>query len=441
MASSVRPYNLDPDFERAVVLLSSTRPGFFGRIGFRLQPEALGNDACISIMRACAAVYKDTGKGPANSAIVMQRLRNLVDAGAYTHDDYLLAQAFFDRMQSVTLDEEAIVTELTPLLQNRLAMQALITGTETAAKGEVDVVKVRELLDQATSVGRVDMSIGLLLGGEAFAAMQAMRDLPRLRTSIVEIDTLIGGGVTPGTLNVLIGGAGDGKSMGLAHIGSGALRQRKFVGCVTYGEVNPAYWHARVIANLTGFPINEIIAGNERVQRRVAEMQEAGEIGLFACHEMPAGSTVVELKDWSQRLQDQMKLELDLLLVDYADQMSPTKACKSEYEAMKHVYQALRELARERNRFPLWTASQAKARQKTDVGRILGLYDAADSTHKVRIADLVITLNVDKEKGEIKYFVAKHRLGKSDMLIGPLPIDFGRGRMAPIPGESELEAA
>lgn len=442
MATSVRPYNLDPDFERAVVYLSATRPAFYGRLGFRLQPEALGNDACISIMRACAAVYKDTGKGPASAAIVMQRLRNLVDTGAYTHDDYLLAQGLFDRMRAVALDEEAIVTELTPLLQQRLATQALITGAESAAKGEVDVEKVRDLLDQATSVGRVDTSVGLTLGMEAFEAMDAMRDLPRLRTGIVEIDTLIGGGVPVGTLNMFIGGSGDGKSMGLAHVGAGALRQRKFVGCVTFGEVNPAYWHARVMANLTGVPINEIIGGNERARKRIVNMRDNGEIGLFACHEMTAGaSTVVDLKDWASRLEDQMKLELDLVLVDYADQMSPTKTCKSDYEAMKYVYQGLRSWAVERNRFPLWTASQAKARQKTDVGRILGLYDAADSTHKVRIADLVVTLNADREKGETKYFIAKHRLGKSDMLIGPLPFDFALGRMAPIPGESDTEVA
>lgn len=441
MASSVRPYNLDPAFERAVVYLSATRPAFYGRLGFRLDPEGLGLDACKSVMRACAAVYKDTGKGPAAPAVVMQRLRNQMDGGAITHDDYVLAQGLFDNMRNVAVDEDAVSTELVPLLKNRLALQALIKGSEQAGKGEVDVEVVRDLLDQASSVGKSDTSIGLELGEEAFDAMDALRDLPRLRTGVVEIDSLIGGGAVAGTLNMFIGGAGDGKSMGLAHLGSAAVRQRKFVGCVTFGEVNPAYWQARVIANLTGYPINEVIAGNARARKRIGEMKERGELGMFRCHEMTQGaSTIVELKDWASRLEDQMKCELDLVLIDYADQMAARKTCKSEYEAMKYVYGDLRAWAVERNRFPLWTASQAKARQKVDVGRILGLYDAADSTHKVRIADLVVTLNVDKEKGEIKYFIAKHRLGKSDMLIGPLPIDFARGRMAPIPGETDMAA-
>lgn len=440
MAERIKPYNLDPAFERSVVFLSATRPAFYGRLGFRLQADGLGNDACISVMRACSAVYKETGKGPASPEIVMQRLRNLMAAGAFTHDDYLLAQSFFDQMKGAAVDEEAVSTELVPLLKDRLGVQALIKGTEQEGKGTLDLEALRDAIDDALGVGRADTSIGLTLGAEAFAAMDALRVLPRLRTTIVEIDSLIGGGAPAGTLNFFIGGAGDGKSMGLAHLAAGGVRQRKFVGCVTFGEVNPAYWHARVIANLTGFPINEVIGGNEKVRKRIKRMQDDGELGLFLCHEMTQGSsTIVELKDWASRVEDQMKCELDLVLVDYADQMAPTKTCKSDYEAMKYVYQALRSWAVERNRFPLWTASQAKARQKGDKDRILGLYDAADSTHKVRIADLVITINVDKEKGEVKYLIAKHRLGKSDSLIGPLPVDFACGRMAPIPGETDLQ--
>ena len=36
MATPVRPYNLDPDFERAVTYLCATRPAFYGRLGHNL---------------------------------------------------------------------------------------------------------------------------------------------------------------------------------------------------------------------------------------------------------------------------------------------------------------------------------------------------------------------------------------------------------------------
>lgn len=440
MSTPVRPYNLDPDFERAVTYLCATRPAFYGRLGHNLIPERLGVDACVSVMRACVAVYKETGKGPAGHEIVMQRIRNQMDAGSVTHDDYMVAKSLFDTMRGVAVDEAGISEELIPKLKEILTLEAMVKASEQAAKGEIDTSAIRDLLDEAGSVGKSDTSIGLSLGDEVFDALHQLHILPRLRTTIVEIDSLIGGGAVAGTLNFFIGGTGDGKSMALAHLAAGAMRQRKFVGCATYGEVVPAMWHARVIANLTGFPINEVLAGNERVKKRLTKMRDNGELGTLVCGEQTQGeSTIVELKDWASRAEDKFKAELDLVLVDYADQMAPAKECKTDYIGMKNVYQALRSWAQERNRFPVWTASQAKARQKGDAGRILGLYDAADSTHKVRIADLVITINVDKEKNEVRYFIAKHRLGKSDMLIGPLPLDFSLGRMAPIPGLSEAD--
>jgi hypothetical protein len=93
---------------------------------------------------------------------------------------------------------------------------------------------IRDLLDEAGSVGKSDTSVGLSLGDEVFDALHELHILPRLRTTIVEIDSLIGGGAVAGTLNFFIGGTGDGKSMALAHLAAGAMRQRKFVGSLPW---------------------------------------------------------------------------------------------------------------------------------------------------------------------------------------------------------------
>ena len=92
----------------------------------------------------------------------------------------------------------------------------------------------------------------------------------------------------------------------------------------------------------------------------------------------------------------------------------------------------LRVYAHERKIF-CWTASQA-SRQK-DRKRILDLNDVADSMHKIRVADLVITLNVRDEGSEfpqIIFKIAKHRTGKSRVEIGPMPTEYERGRICPI---------
>jgi hypothetical protein len=63
------------------------------------------------------------------------------------------------------------------------------------------------------------------------------------------------------------------------------------------------------------------------------------------------------------------------------------------------------------------------------------LNDVADSMHKIRVADLVITLNLQDEDAEdpsIVFNIAKHRTGKAKVKIGPMPTEYERGRLCPI---------
>jgi hypothetical protein len=52
--------------------------------------------------------------------------------------------------------------------------------------------------------------------------------------------------------------------------------------------------------------------------------------------------------------------------------------------------------------------------------------------NKVRVADLVLTLNVHDDGASLEYYVAKNRLGVSRQSIGPLPQDWKHGRTADI---------
>ncbi len=262
-------------------------------------------------------------------------------------------------------------------------------------------------------------------------AIERRRLIARSPTGISQLDAQLSGGAVPGALSFVIGGPGDGKSMYLSHIAANCMRKGGLVGCVTL-EVDEVEWHSRVVANLMDTPI-DVVQGpdNGAIRRAFREAQEAGRFGALVVKDMTGRPTKVQdLKDWNAYSEDKFGRPFDLVVVDYADKMEPHKTCKGMYEGMLYVYEGLRMWAAERRLWPLWTASQSKAKGKDQ--KLLGLYDAADSTHKVRVADLVITLNVDKDKGEIRYWIAKHRLGKSDILVGPLPIDFSRGRMAPI---------
>jgi hypothetical protein len=76
-----------------------------------------------------------------------------------------------------------------------------------------------------------------------------------------------------------------------------------------------------------------------------------------------------------------------------------------------------------------WTASQMVRRGKGDKKRVADIDDGADSQGKVRVADLVITLNPREDATLMEWFVPKFRLGRSMTRVGPLPVDFAHGSM------------
>lgn len=163
-------------------------------------------------------------------------------------------------------------------------------------------------------------------------------------------------------------------------------------------------------------------------------------MGRLVTKEMPPNvSTVEDVKDWVKMCEDQAGKAMDLLVVDYGDKLV-AKAKKgekeaSEYHTGKIVFESLRLFAHEKRMF-CWTASQAT--RKKDRKKRLDLNDTADSMHKIRVADLVVTLNLDEDGDEtggspmLKLYVAKHRMGKSRFEVGPFPTEYALGRVCTI---------
>ena len=92
------------------------------------------------------------------------------------------------------------------------------------------------------------------------------------------------------------------------------------------------------------------------------------------------------------------------------------------------MFETLRIFANDTKKF-CWTASQAT--RKKDRHKRLDLNDTADSMHKVRVADLGVTLNYkeDSDPPMMTLFCAKHRTGKSRFEVGPLPVGYEFGQL------------
>jgi hypothetical protein len=417
------PYNLDPAFERAAVTLCCRSSRFWGRIGHHLEPDALSLEPAKHALKAVRAVARDLGRGPDSVLLVLQRLRRWVDEGKHTIAHVTAVAELFEEAEEDGLPrEDDAVAELAPILKRRMRAEAARSVMEEFAK-EGTFQRTRKLIDEANNLGDVDTTVGVQLGAGSYDEIARVRDLEKLPLGIDDLDTELS------CLGIVLGGPGAGKSMTLSHIGGSCIKQGLFAAYATL-EVPVPDVLARVKAYLTGEPISAILDNPESVRRRL----EAMKLGPFFVNEFtPLSTTMDDLERWVTELEEHVGRKLDVLLTDYGDKLGAPKSAGKEaehgYSSGRIVFERMRIFAHERKMWH-WTGSQAT--RGKDKRKKLGLDDVADSMHKVRVADLVISANAEEDGETITWFVAKNRHGKGQFAVGPLPHDFACGRVAPV---------
>jgi len=438
------PYNLDADFERQVVTLVCCRPRFLGRLRSALDPECFNLPASKLAVQACLAVARDLGHGPDSALVVIQRLRRWMGEGKVTQADIQDVADVFDAAEDAgLLAEDEVLGELTPLLRRRAEREAVETAVKAFQK-RGDLGDAFDQMERARRIGTNDSSVGTIVGPESFGQLERLRQVQRLPTGILELDDVLAGGVMRGTESMFLGGPGDGKSMGLMQVACNAARMGFHVGIATLELPEPIQL-ARCKANLTGFCIDDILDAPDDPQfhKALADVQAVPGFGRIVVKEFsPLATTVEDLRDWVKDAEADWGFPMDVLVVDYADKLTVRSGLRKDdngYTIGRLVYESLRVFASETSRW-VWTASQATRGEGGKKQKKLDLGDTSDSMHKVRVADLVISLNARDDGTQMVFYVAKNRLGSSRKTVGPLPVEWERARIAPL-NEYEAPAA
>lgn len=441
-ATKTEPYPFTEDTERALVTLLAQRPRLFARLGASLDPKGFSNKTAKLALEATKAIAHDTGRGPEKLLLVIQRLRRWMGDGKLSQDDLDAVNDMFDAATEAGLpDEDDLVAEVSPVLQRRAQREAIESALSDYQKRQ-DPTHAFELLEKASLIGKAEASTGTLLGESSFESLERMRSIDRLPIGITEVDDELGGGFYRGTETVYIAGTGGGKSQALIqHATSSALRGF-LVGYVTL-ELPEHVVFARLKANLTGVLVDDIIADPEKCRAPLQSFTRNTNyggvvVGVFT----PKVTTVADLKAWVADQERKLGRRMDVLVVDYADRVGASKAHRKRneqddsYATSLDVYEELRTWADETRRW-VFTASQST--RSKDKGKKLGVDDVADSMHKVRVADYVITLNPRDEGATCLWHIAKNRLGKNGGNIGPLPVHFETARIGPISWPPEYD--
>lgn len=425
-AQKSESYCLDPSFEHVVGVLCSTSPKFYGVIGYAVDPEAISQEGVRLLVRAAQAVAKETGRGPSDHKIVVQRIRRWVEEGKVTHK--ALDEAIDVLSETSTPSDEAqVVNELRAVIKRRMEAQAVRAAMEEySRRGDFD--QVLKLLQRARSVGTTDTSVGLRLGPGSFDEIRRMRHLDRMPFGIPELDMALSGGLPRGCAALFMAKSGGGKSMALSHVSADLINKSHFVAYATL-ELPPVEVMARVKANLTGVPISKILHEDEReAEERIEELLPT--LGTFVCKSFPAKiTTVAHIEDWIKELEQEEGYPCDLVVIDYIDKMaSSNKNDRSPYEIQGTVAEEFRLFVERTGKWGL-SASQARRSAGKEKNRRLDQDDMADSINKVRAIDLLVTINPDSSGEQYEYYVAKFRFGRGEFSVGPFPHDLPLGRL------------
>ena len=152
-------------------------------------------------------------------------------------------------------------------------------------------------------------------------------------------------------------------------------------------------------------------------------MEEIKDIkGTLIVKEYPVKSiTTTAIKNHLSKLK-MRGIEPDIIIVDYADLISPKKSYGEKRHDLESIYEELRGIAQEK-KCPIWTVSQTN---RTGYNAELVTMDSiSEAFSKCFVADFIFTLSrttEDKNNNSGRFFVAKNRFGP-DGLIYPINMD------------------
>lgn len=433
------PYRFDVRFERALVAMLCGRPRVFNVIGAYLDPDLLGSPSAKLAVQAAQAIANDVGHGPDRDTIVIQRLRRWLEEGKVSQAQIgevvdLLEAADDDGMP----EEDTVLSEVVPILKRRKQHASLMRAIDVHGK-RGDLGKIAAEIQAADRIGVVDESLGVLVDAGTFEEITRNSRLARLATGIALVDEALGGGLPIAAQGLVIADTGAGKSMFLVHVSCKAIWEGVHVAYATL-ELTPGDIYARVVANVTGATIDSLHNGGiDEARATFCQIQRDRGLGQCFIKDFTPGAT--EVKDilaWVKRVETHLHEPIGLLVVDYADRL--TAGDEKTYDAMKVVADGLRNFAVEHG-IRGWTASQSKGRDKDELNKMVDQSHVADSKHKVRIADVIVTLTPKADGNaetptEILYFIAKNRFGAGRKKVGPLAHDWASGRMVVINPEA-----
>ena len=249
-------------------------------------------------------------------------------------------------------------------------------------------------------------------------------------TGFERVDEICKGGLGKSELGVVIAPTGAGKSMVLVHLGAQALKQGKTVVHYTL-ELQDTVVGNRYDSCISEIPLSDLFHNKKQVMYKIKDIP-----GQLIIKEYPTKSASTEtIKNHIERLRKK-GIEPDMIIMDYADLLRPTRSSKEKRYDLENTYEELRAIA-QIYKCPVWTASQTNRSGLN--AEVITMEAISEAFNKCFVADFICSLSrtvQDKQANKGRMFIAKNRNGP-DGLIFPAFVDWSNVKIQILNADSD----
>jgi replicative DNA helicase len=314
-------------------------------------------------------------------------------------------------------DFEYVKNEFTSFCINQNMKNVILQSVDLLKSGNYD--RIKDLVDKAMKVGiESDLGMDYLLD---FEERFSETGRETVSTGWECIDDLMGGGIGPGELGVVVAPSGVGKTWALAALGAAAVRAGKTVVHYTL-ELSQHYVGLRYDTVFTHIPSTDLKEKKDEVFAKLKRLPGKLKVKYFP----PKGASSKTIQLHIEKMIAAGN-KPDLIIVDYADLLlSHSNKTDSTYAEQGGVYIDLRGMSGELQ-IPIWTASQTN-RSAID-SEVIEADKIADSYAKVMNADFIMSLSrkaKDKLNNTARVHIMKNRFGQ-DGITFPTKMDTTTG--------------
>jgi replicative DNA helicase len=306
-----------------------------------------------------------------------------------------------------TRDNEVVEEIIRDFARRQIVRKAILTGLEELDKPIPNFSLVYEHVEKAMMISTKGEKEFYSYFSDPDNRMEEDKTEDVIASTIEKLDQAMDGGWRKGELVIVLAPPERGKTLSLVNFGVAALYQGKRVGYITL-EISERKIARRFDLRISGRPIELLRNDPGRIKNPLAALHKTG-CDLVIKDYSAEDPHVEDIKSFIINYQNKTKKKFDLIIIDYIDLISPTRAHKTERFGIKEVYTNIRRMANELQ-VPILSASQAN--RKSVDKQVVTMEDFSEDFQKAAIADVILALCQTKDEfleNMCRVYVAKNR--------------------------------